>query len=317
MSDSLIAAADVTGQRIDPGLGDLDLRGRFLGQPASRVVLGLNAGVVLPTGRYSPRSGALALSAAAQALTPGRGTSWAVVEGQARWSVIDRLTLGLSVEGRLPVADAPDGFRWGPELRSAIDAQVRVGELVFFGLGLETQWRGTSSVEDPFLGARVDSGSTGGVVLAALPGVTVRLPAGIFVQASARVPLYQALSGLQFNQGLGVFAGVGVTLPVGVSRAEASRVTGGGWAVVDYDAEWCQACRELRPVIEAAKTEYPSVAFTRVDVTRWSQEELEQAVPGSTGLPIVEIRNPQGRVVARLEGDSARQILSTLKKELP
>jgi thiol-disulfide isomerase/thioredoxin len=165
---------------------------------------------------------------------------------------------------------------------------------------------------------RVDSGSTGGVVLAALPGVTAQLPGGVFAQLSARVPLHQALAGLQFNQGLGVFLGVGVVIPVGPSRAEESRAApAGAWTVVDYDAEWCQACRELRPVLEGARSEFPAVRFTRVDVTQWSQEELEAAVPGATALPVVEVRNPQGRVVARLEGDSARQITRTLKQELP
>lgn len=316
---ALVHAADLTAARLDPGLGDLDLRGRFVAQPAARWTLGAHAGLVLPTGRYAPRSGALALSAAAQALTPGRGTTWAAAEARGRFAVVDRVSLGLTVEARAPLGDAPDGFRWGPELRGAVDGQVRLpGERVFLGLGLEAQWRGTSSVDDPFLGMRVDSGSTGGVVLAALPGVTAQLPGGVFAQLSARVPLHQALAGLQFNQGLGVFLGVGVVIPIGPSRAEESRAApAGAWTVVDYDAEWCQACRELRPVLEGARSEFPAVRFTRVDVTQWSQEELEAAVPGATALPVVEVRNPQGRVVARLEGDSARQITRTLKQELP
>ncbi|MDX2015767.1 MAG: thioredoxin domain-containing protein [Myxococcaceae bacterium] len=315
---ALVHAADVTGARADPGLGDLDVRGRYV-TPTQRWGFGVNAGVVLPTGRYAPRSGALALSAAAQALTPGRGTTWAATEVRGRFSVVERLSLSVSAEGRVPLSDAPDGFRWGLEARGAVDAQLRLpGDRVFLGLGLEAQWRGTSSVEDPFLGARVDSGSTGGVVVAALPGVTVQLPAGVFAQVSARVPLYQQLAGLQFNQGLGLFLGVGVAIPVGPSRAEESRATTtGAWTVVDYDAEWCEACRALRPVVEAARTRFPGVQFNRVDVTAWTQEELEAAVPGATALPVVEVRGPDGRVVARHEGDSARQFTTTLEQELP
>jgi thiol-disulfide isomerase/thioredoxin len=316
---ALVHAADVTASRADPGLGDLDLRGRFLAQPGARWTFGVTAGLVLPTGRYAPRSGALALSPAAQALTPGRGTTWAVAEARGRLLLVDRLSVGVSAEGRAPLSDAADGFRWGLEARGTVEAQVRLpGERVFLGLGVEGQWRGTSSVDDPFLRTRVDSGSTGGVVVAALPGVTVQLPSGWFTQLSARVPLHQALAGLQFNQGLGLFLGVGVAIPVGPSRVEESRAAlAGAWTVVDYDAEWCQACRELRPVLEGARAEFPGVRFTRVDVTRWSQDELELAVPGATALPVVEVRNPQGRVVARLEGDSARNLTRTLKQELP
>ena len=49
--------------------------------------------------------------------------------------------------------------------------------------------------------------------------------------------LLQSLAGLQFNQGVGVFAGLGFVLPVGPSRAESSRAATEGWTVVDYDAE--------------------------------------------------------------------------------
>ncbi len=315
---ALIGAADVTGARLDPGLGDLETRLRYRAQPAGRLLLAANAGVVLPTGRYAPRSGALALSAAAQALTPGRGTTWAVAEGQVRLTIVERLNVGLSLEGRAPLADAPDGFRWGPEVRLTGDGQLRLpGDRVFLGLGVEAQWRATSSVDDPFLGQRVDSGSTGGLVVAALPGVTVQLPLGLFAQVSARVPFVQVLSGLQFNQGLGVFAGLGFVLPVGPSRAEASRATSEGWTVVDYDADWCVACQELKPVLAQAQVRFPSVRFTRVDVSRWSQDELEQAVPGATALPVVELRRPDGSVVARLEGDAAKEITRRLETHLP
>ncbi len=315
---ALIGAADVTGARLDPGLGDLDTRLRYRAQPTGRLLLAANAGAVLPTGRYAPRSGALALSAAAQALTPGRGTTWAVAEGQARLTTFERLNLGLSVEGRAPLGDAPDGFRWGPEARLTADGQLRLpGDRVFLGLGVEAQWRATSSVDDPFLNQRVDSGSTGGLVLAVLPGVTVQLPLGLFAQVSARVPLFQALSGLQFNQGLGVFTGLGFVLPVGPSRAQASRATTAGWTVVDYDADWCVACQELKPVLAQAQVRFPSVRFTRVDVSRWSQDELEQAVPGATALPVVELRRPDGSVAARLEGDAAKEITRRLESALP
>jgi thiol-disulfide isomerase/thioredoxin len=318
LPSALIGAADVTGARLDPGLGDLDARVRYRAQPGGRLVLAANVGVVLPTGRYAPRSGALALSAAAQALTPGRGTTWAVAEAQARLTTIERLSVGLGLEGRAPSSDAPDGFRWGPEVRCTVDGQFRLpGNRVFLSLGVEGQWRATSSVDDPFLGTRVDSGSTGGLVIAALPGLTVQLPLGLFAQLSARIPLAQSLSGLQFNQGLGLFAGVGLVLPVGPSRAEASRVTGERWTVVDYDADWCAACQELKPVLEQAKVRFPSVRFTRVDVSQWSQDELEQAVPGATALPVVELRRPDGTVVARLEGNAAQEIARSLETHLP
>lgn len=315
---ALIAASDVTGARVDPGLGDLEARLRYRAQPSTRVFFAANAGAVLPTGRYSPRSGALALSAAAQALTPGRGTTWAVAEAQARLTTIERLTVGASLEGRAPLADAPDGFRWGPEVRGGLDGQLRLpGERVFLSLGAEAQWRATTSVEDPFLGSRVDSGSTGGLVIAALPGVTIQLPHGVFAQLSGRVPLLQSLAGLQFNQGVGVFAGLGFVLPVGPSRAESSRAATEGWTVVDYDADWCAACQELKPVLAEAQLRFPAVRFQRIDVSRWSQDELEQAVPGATALPVVELRRPDGTVVARLEGAAAHDITRRLETDLP
>jgi thiol-disulfide isomerase/thioredoxin len=316
---ALIAAADVTGRRADPGLGDLDARARYRGQPNDRWSLSLNVGAALPTGRYAPRSGALALSAAAQALTPGRGTTWAVAEGEVRLTPHPRFSVAAALEGRVPLVDAPDGFRWGPEARALLDARTfLLDRRLAVGAALEGQWRGVSTVDDPFLGRRVESGSTGGFTLAVLPSATYRFGSGLFLDASLRVPLVQALAGLQFNQGLGAFIGVGFTLPAGTTRAEASRTAGRGtWSVVDYDAAWCAGCQTLRPLLAEASARRPSVRFERIDVTHWSQDELEAAVPGASALPVVELRRPDGSVARRLEGDAATHFEDHLQELLP
>ncbi len=310
---ALLSGVDVSGARVDPGLGDLEARGScqlLLGPTLGASFL---AGAALPTGRYAPRSGALALTSAASALTPGRGAVWGLADANLRWQPTARLVLLASVGGRLPVTDAPDGFRWAGEVRGLVDAQVALAPDRFFaGATLEAQWRGVSSVIDPFQNQRIASENTGGVVLAVSPTVSARLPHGVFVQASLRVPLFQRLEGLQFNQGLGAFVAVGVALPWGRTRAEVSRA--GRWTVTDYDASWCVACQELRPLLAQAEARHGAVRFERVDVTAWSQEELERAVPGATALPVIEIRRPDGTLAARLEGEVAAHFETRLQE---
>ncbi len=307
MPAALLQASDLFATRRDPGLGDLETRGRYTHQFFTSLSAAVSAGVALPTGRYAPRSGALALSASASALTPGRGARWGLVEGESRWSPWERLATSLSLGTRLPLTDAPDGFRWAPEVRSVLEAQVQLwpGKLAA-GAGLEAQWRGVSSVIDPFLEQRVDSTNTGGFSLTALPSLTAQLPGGFFTSLSVRVPLYQRLAGLQFVQGLGVFASIGFSFAAGNDRAVHERdAARGGWAVLQYEADWCVACKKLSSMFADARARTPALKFITVDVTAWSQEELEAAAPGAQALPLIEIRRPDGSLAARLEGQDA------------
>lgn len=293
----------VTGVTRDVGLGDLELRARY-GAPLGRARLTASAGFVFPTGRYTPRSGQAALTEGAQYLTLGRGVTWGVLDAEARYGVTAWLAPYLSSTARLAFHDSADGFRWGPEVRGA--AGVAVGPFagrVSGALAAEVQWRAQSSEVDPFTNSRIASVNTGGTWLTLTATGQVRLAGPVSALLSVRVPLAQRLEGLQFVPGPGVFVGLSGSWEVIAPKREAAAVQQGQVTLVDYWATWCAPCVKLAPQVEAAEKKYPRLTVRRVDVSQWSDEELEKAVPGAKGLPIVEVYRADGALAARLEGE--------------
>lgn len=293
-----ITARSVAEQRTDLGLGDLELRGRFAASPHRRVALLFASGWALPTGRYEPRSGALALSEAAQALTPGRATTWLTADAEVRVEALPIWTWSALVSGRVPLYDVSDGFRWAPELRGHIESRVEViKKRLQLGALFEAQWRGVSSLIDPFLQARTAALGTGGVWLTLAPRVVVQLSDQLFAFADVRLPLWQRLEGFQFAQGVGV--SIGVSAVFGVRQQEERRTE---WRVRRYVADWCVACHALDAVFAELKLSRRDLVFEDIDVTEWSAEQLQAAIPGTGALPVVELITPQGKLGRRVEG---------------
>lgn len=297
----------VSGRTTDPGLGDLEARARYsLG--LGRVRLSAALGAALPTGQYAARSGTVALFENARYLSLGRGVVWGLADLEARLELPARFSLALGGTGRLPLYDARDGFRWGPEARAVVSVSSGPWfDRFAVGVALEAQYRAASSEIDLFTTARVDSGNTGGTWLTVTPTAQLRVYDSLTVFCAARLPVTQFVRGLQFVPGPGVFAGVGGSWDLSrpapsPAVAAAPALEPGVATLVDYTASWCEPCQRLSPLIDAAQLRYPELRVQRIDVSDWPPEMLAAAVPGAQGVPLVEVRDAQGRLVRRLEG---------------
>lgn len=302
-------------RRREFSFGDLELHGRattLLGRSVRLTGIG---GVALPTGGYTPRSGSEALGESSRALTIGRGVVWGLAEVEARWQANAWLSIAGATQGRVPLGEASDGFRWGPELRTSAEAEVRPIAPIGIALGSELSVRGSGSIIDPFLNRRIESENVGATIVSLTPAVRATLGAGFVASVNARIPVFQDLVGLQFQQGAGVFVGLGWVIGVGSSAAPLPTTTASRYVVREYGADWCEACKRLEPLFERSKRERADVRFERVDVTEWTGEELAQRVPGAKALPIVEILGHDGMLIARLEGEKAFTYAGHLKEE--
>jgi thiol-disulfide isomerase/thioredoxin len=306
-------------RRTDFSFGDAEVRPRATTLVGRSLRLTGIAGAALPTGAYTARSGPGALGDAARAVTIGRGVFWGIAEVEARWEPARRVALTSATGGRVPLGEASDGFRWGPELRTLGEVEVRPFGPIGIALGGELQVRGSGSIIDPFLDRRVESQNVGARIVSLTPAVRAQLDSGVFFSVTGRIPIHQDLVGLQFQQGPGVFAGVGYVFPVSSSSAPTLEPTPASRAaprfvVREYGADWCEACKRLAPLLAASRAQHSNVRFEQVDVTEWSQDELARRVPGATALPVVEVLRADGSVVARLEGENAFSFPSHLKE---
>lgn len=297
-------------RRRDFSLGDAELHGRgttLLGRSVRLTGVG---GAVFPTGSYTPRSGAEALGDSARALTIGRGVYWGLAEVEGRYEPLREIALTSSTQGRLPLGEASDGFRWGPELRTLAEVEVRPISALGIAAGGELQTRAAGSVIDPFLNQRAPSTNVGATIVSVTPAVRARFENGVILSVNARIPVFQDLDGLQFQQGAGVFAGFGYVFPIGTAAPaqppyEIAMTSAAALIVREYGADWCASCKKLEPLLDASRARRKDVRFERIDVSEWSEGELARRVPGAKALPIVEVRRGDGTLVAHLEGEEA------------
>lgn len=308
----------VNGPRSDPGVGDLEARVRYAAR-LGRLRLSGAAGMASPTGPSIARSGEAALLETARYLTLGRGVFWALADVDARVALPASFSVFASGTLRVGLHDARDGFRWGPELRGTggLSFGPVVSGRLSFALGLETQWRAQSSEVDPLEGGRIASANTGGLWLTLTPSAQVQIAGPVRAFVSGRIPLAQQLLGYQFIPGPGVFIGVGGAFEVIAPPAQRA-TTGrqGAVTVVDYGATWCEPCRRLEPLLTAVEREHPRVVVKRVDASDWSAEEMEAALPGAAGLPVLEIFGADGSKVTRLVGEEVFKFNAVVKEEL-
>jgi len=319
MPFGVLASRVGSERRQDLSLGDLELKPRATTIVGRVARLTASAGAALPTGSYTERSGPGALGDAARALTIGRGVFWGVGEIEGRIEPVRRIVFTATAAGRLPVNDAPDGFRWGPELRTAGEIEARPVERLGLAVGGELSFRAAGSVVDPFLAERVRSDNVRAAIVSLTPSARLRFDNGLFASLTGRIPVHQDLDGLQFRQGPGVFASIGFVFAVGSGAPTSAREVAAGtrFVVREYGADWCEACKRLEPLFGAARARRSDVRFERIDVTAWSEEELARRVPGANALPVVEIVRADGTVTARLEGEGAFAFEKHLEEKIP
>jgi thiol-disulfide isomerase/thioredoxin len=306
----------VNGAQQDFGLGDLEVRARYVARFGPVRLQGM-LGLALPTGAYAARSGEVAILENARYLTLGRGTTWALGDVDVRVALPSRFGVFANGTARAALGEARDGFRWGPELRGTVGVTFGpIIERLSFSAGLETQFRAQSSEVDPFTSERLASVNTGGVWLTATPSVQVRVLDSLTVFAAGRLPVWQSVQGLQFIPAMGVFAGLAGSLEVIRPPTPEVKPTAGRVTVVDYWATWCKPCLALKPRIDALEASEPRVTIRRVDCTELDADALEAMVPGAKGLPLVEVYRADGSLAKRLVGDEVFRIEEVIKEVL-
>ena len=82
--------------------------------------------------------------------------------------------------------------------------------------------------------------------------------------------------------------------------------------LVDYWAEWCGPCKALIPRLESIESQYPNVAFVKVNV----DENMDSALDlGIRSVPTVIIYDGE-KLISRTQGASAdtfyKEILNKL-----
>jgi len=175
------------------GLGDIDLGVRwFFWQKADmsagrRQSLGLTAGTSLPTGPDDAVDEAGdRLDDHAQLGTGAFGPYVGVLFAfhQDPWN------LSINATGRYHTANR-HGYQYAPAALWSVRGQLRPWERVAFVLGVD----GRYALQDTLAG-EVQT-NTGGLVLAAVPGVDVNLVDNLWLHATVQLPVYTALFGTQ------------------------------------------------------------------------------------------------------------------------
>ncbi|HEY3446127.1 MAG TPA: hypothetical protein VGK67_07165 [Myxococcales bacterium] len=190
------------GARDSAGLGDFEVAARLLAlrhvdyHQLSRHTLALSAGLSLPTGVNDRGEGGVRLDEHDQ---PGTGAFGPFLGVQYRFER-DPWSAFVGVAGRAWTANA-FGYRHGPALQWTALAQYRPIERLAVEAGVDGRYAARDLSQGQL------QASTGGLVLAAAPGVLVRAVGELWVTARVQVPLFTHLFG---EQGLGPTVQVGL-----------------------------------------------------------------------------------------------------------
>ena len=74
--------------------------------------------------------------------------------------------------------------------------------------------------------------------------------------------------------------------------------------VIKFGAEWCNPCKQLAPIIDNIKSDYPNITFTNVDVDNDTDELSGKYTVRS--IPAVFIEK-DGKVVDKFVGLKSEQ----------
>ncbi|HEY8205853.1 MAG TPA: hypothetical protein VIG99_00130 [Myxococcaceae bacterium] len=177
---------------LDVGLGDLDLGGRFFFWQHTDLAAGrrqnaaVTAGTSLPTGPNDAQEGGARIDDHAQLGTGSFGPYAGLLYAfhQDPWNA------SVDVSGRFHTANGY-GYRYGPALMWTARGTFRPWERLAFSVALDGRMAGFDDLDGE------QQVNTGGLVLAATPGVSVGITDGLWLHAQAQVPVYTALHGTQ------------------------------------------------------------------------------------------------------------------------
>ncbi|HKA89635.1 MAG TPA: hypothetical protein VKE22_18350 [Haliangiales bacterium] len=174
------------------GLGDIDVGARWFFwrltsfESQSRQALGLSAGIALPTGPIGASEDGVRLDDHAQVGTGG----FAPYVGASYAFHQDPWNLFVSLTGRLRTRNSY-GYRYGDALTWSVRADVRVVDPLALELALDGRYAAFDTVDGQ------DQANTGGLVLAASPGLAVNVAGDVWLHARVQIPFATSLHGDQ------------------------------------------------------------------------------------------------------------------------
>lgn len=176
------------------GIGDVRVTARWQGFSTPGSINGIQAGLVLPTGRFRQRfrSGSEQGEEVDRGLQPGFGALQAAL-GYYRFGRAARdLDYIVQIEAQVPI-NRRDGFR--PGVTGQASAALHYTR--WRGFTPELQMAVKASGRDA--GVNSDRANSGGLQLYAAPGLVAILSAGTSVFAHVQLPLYQRVNGYQLT----------------------------------------------------------------------------------------------------------------------
>jgi hypothetical protein len=174
------------------GLGDLDLGGRYFLWQHTEMTAGrrqnvaVTAGTSLPTGPNNAQENGVRIDDHAQLGTGSFGPYAGLLYAfhQDPWNA------SVDVSGRLHTVNGY-GYRYGPALMWTARGTFRLWERLALSVALYGRMAGSDDLDGE------QQLNTGGLVLAASPGVSFGITDGLWIHARAQIPVFTALRGTQ------------------------------------------------------------------------------------------------------------------------
>ncbi|HEX3423688.1 MAG TPA: hypothetical protein VHS33_09860 [Sphingomicrobium sp.] len=185
------------------GIGDLRLVGRWQGLSKPGSVTGIEAGLVLPTGKFSEtfKSGPEAGEEVDRGLQPGTGTVQAVLGAYHLGAISPELGYFLQTTGQVPITSR-DGYRPGSfaQVSAALNYTHWRNITPQLQLSFRKTWRDS--------GPDADRPNSGGEQVNLAPGLSAKLGTKVVGFTYVELPLFTRVNGYQLVPKVKLSAGL-------------------------------------------------------------------------------------------------------------